>query len=122
MERILIIEDDLNILKLLRLFLENRGYEVKTAQNGIEGIEVLDGDPCFRVVLTDIRMPGKNGNHVAKYIRANEKMQDTRILAITAFPKDAEEALFDSVLTKPFEFKKLIALIDSFRLSVQQGR
>jgi DNA-binding response OmpR family regulator len=111
LERILIIEDDHHILKMIEWALTNHGCDVKVAHDGIEAMEVLNGDSHFKLVITDIRMPGVDGNQVARYIR--EKMHKTPVIAISACPPDADKELFDSILAKPFKIKELMQLVDS---------
>ncbi|MBW1799413.1 MAG: response regulator [Deltaproteobacteria bacterium] len=111
MDKILFIDDDDNILNFASKMLCYLGYEVKVAHDGEEGIELLKKNCRFKAVITDIRMPRKNGNQVAKYIRDAKKISGTPIFAITGFPEDAENGLFDSVLTKPFKMKEVISLI-----------
>ena len=116
MKQILFIEDDHEIRGLLLHFLNSLGYEVITAQNGIEGIKCLNEENGFCLVITDIRMPGATGNQVAKYIKDKKETSKLPIIAITAYPYDAEKGLFNSVLTKPFSLKDLIHLIESLSL------
>ena len=113
MEKILIIEDDLNILKVMELALTRKGYDVKVAHNGIEGMELLNDDFHFDLVISDIRMNGADGNQVAKYMKDNEKTHKTPIIAFTHYTEDAESELFDSVLAKPFTMKDLIEVVTS---------
>ena len=69
----------------------------------MEGINYLENERnSFKLIVTDIRMPGINGNQVAKYIRGEDQWRDTPIVVITGFPEDAENRLFNSILTKPF--------------------
>ena len=114
MDKILVIDDDTAILNFASKMLCHIGYEVKVARDGEEGIELLKNNCRFKVVITDIRMPRKNGNQVAKYIRDTDKLRDTLIVAVTGYPDDADSGLFDSVLTKPFRMKDLISMINSF--------
>jgi len=114
MEDILVIDDDKKILRLVYLLLTHRGYTVKTADNGIEAIRLFDENRRFRLVITDIYMPGADGNQVAKYLKSNEQMKDTPIIAISAYPEEAEKELFDSIVEKPFSTRDLSALVDSF--------
>ena len=114
MEDILVIDDDRKILRLVDHLLTRRGYTVKTADNGIEAIRLFDENRRFRLVITDIRMPGADGNQVAKYLKGTEEIKNTPIIAISAYPDDAERDLFDSVLEKPFSIHDLSALVDSF--------
>jgi CheY-like chemotaxis protein len=99
---------------MIDLALTHRGYDVKIAHNGSEGIGLLHNDSRFNLVITDIRMPVADGNQVAKHIRNNEKTHKTPIIAVSAYPSDAEKGLFDSILAKPFKIKELIELITSF--------
>lgn len=116
MKQILVIEDDHEIRGLLLQFLNLRGYEVITATDGIEGIECLNERNCFGLVITDIRMPGATGNQVAKYIKDKKETSIIPIIAITAYPHDAEKGLFDSILTKPFSLKDLLHLVQSLSI------
>ena len=113
MDRILVIDDDDTILNVISKMLGHLGYAVEVACDGETGIELLKNRYHFKVVITDIRMPGKDGNQVAKYIRDADRIQHTPILAITGFPEDADDGLFDSVLTKPFKMKDLINFIST---------
>ena len=114
MEEILVVDDDKQILRLMEHLLTRRGYTVKTADNGIEAIRLFDENRRFRLVITDIRMPGADGNQVAKYLKGTEEMKNTPIIAISAYPDDAERDLFDSIVEKPFSIRELSALVDSY--------
>jgi CheY-like chemotaxis protein len=113
MRKILFVEDNKNILNVLDLAFTNRGYDVKVAREGTEGLELLNNESYFDVVITDIRMPGADGNQVAKCIRENEKMKDTLIIAITAYRNNARDELFDYLFPKPFKMKDLIETVNS---------
>ena len=113
MDHILLI-DDQDDLKLLREVLTDLGYEVKVAHDGEEGIELVDSGYNFNLVITDINMPGMDGNAVAEYIRRSEK-PDTPIVALTASSHDdINRDLFNFVVMKPFDLKALITAIKSF--------
>jgi len=110
---ILVIDDDKNVLRLVDEFLTRLGYTVKTANNGVEGIRLLAENRRFRLVITDIRMPGVDGNQVAKYLKGKEEMKNTPIIAVSGYTDDVERGLFDSIVKKPFSLKDLTALVDS---------
>ena len=80
---VLIIDDDKAIRYFISEYLINAGYEVKEAQDGEEGIDLLKNDDKFKVVITDIRMPKKDGNEVAKYIRNSYKSKDIPVFLLT---------------------------------------
>jgi len=113
-EDILVIDDDRKILRLVDHLLTRRGYTVKTADNGIEAIRLFDENHRFRLVITDICMPGADGNQVAKYLKDNDQTKNTPIIAISAYPEDAERELFDLIVEKPFSTRDLSVLVDSY--------
>ena len=82
--RVLVVDDQPDIVYFLRLFLEEAGFEVEQATSGAKAIELLTGD-CrheFEVVVLDVRMPDVDGIEVAGEARACEECQRTRIVFI----------------------------------------
>ena len=112
MSTILVIDDEKGILQLICQALTKFGHKVETAVNGQEGIEKFD-DGNFDIVITDIRMPGVDGNGVAKHIR-NSSRQSIPVIAISGTPWHSESKNFDMILPKPFPLKKLIDSIRTF--------
>jgi CheY-like chemotaxis protein len=95
------------------------GHNVETAGDGQEGIEKFDVGN-FDIVITDIRMPGLDGNGVVKHIR-NSNRQSIPVIAISGTPWQLEDANFDMVLPKPFPLKKLVDSIRSFGTMAPQA-
>ena len=112
MSSILVIDDEKGILQLIFLVLTKFGHQVETAVSGQEGIKKFD-DGNFDIVITDIRMPGVDGNGVAKHIR-NSQRQSIPVIAISGTPWQMESNTFDMVLPKPFPLKQLIDSIRNF--------
>ena len=112
MSTILVIDDEKGILQLIRQALTRFGHKVETAVNGQEGIEKFD-DGNFDIVITDIRMPGVDGNGVVAHIR-NSSRQSIPVIAISGTPWQSEANNFDMVLPKPFPLKTLLDSIGSF--------
>jgi CheY-like chemotaxis protein len=108
---ILVIDDDEGILEVVHEFLSQHGYHVKIAHNGEEGIALFDRGQRFDLVITDIRMPGIDGNAVAKYIKHSDRA-DTPIMAISGFTDNINKGLFNMYIQKPFD---LNAIIDAAR-------
>ena len=111
MALILVIDDLKSIRNLIGAVLKDLGHEVKLAEDGQKAIELLEGLRAFDLVITDINMPNKDGNEVARYIR-NSPISSIPVVAITAFPEEAEFELFDFKITKPFileELRKAVA-------------
>lgn len=111
---VLIIDDEVMVLDALKVILEDLGYSVEGYSDPVAGEEAaIAGD--YDLVLSDLRMPGKNGAEVVKAILA--KKPKARVLVITAFPSDplAEKALGYGALglvRKPFEISKIIEYLD----------
>ena len=83
-KKILVIEDDDVMRELMRMTLEQNGYEVVTAADGVHGYDsalFLKPD----LIITDIRMPGADGIHVVRRVRDTDSLAETPILVMTAF-------------------------------------
>lgn len=88
--RILIADDEPDILELLEYNLRKEGYEVKTASNGNEAIEKARKFHPHLVIL-DVMMPGKNGVEVCEIMRSRMEFQDTLIIFLTALNDEATQ-------------------------------
>ena len=119
MSTILVIDDEKGVLQLIDQALTRFGHHVETAGDGQEGIEKFD-DGHFDIVITDIRMPGVDGNGVVKHIR-NSNRQSIPVIAISGTPWQLEDENFDMVLPKPFPLKKLVDSIRSLGTMVPQA-
>ena len=116
MGRILIIEDDAQIRKMLRRVLEDAGYEVEEAPDGLEGIELYRKKPAD-LVITDIVMPEKEG--LETIIELRREFQDVKIIAISGggrirpepYLQVAEGFGVEHVFTKPFDIRDLLAAV-----------
>jgi DNA-binding response OmpR family regulator len=111
MSTILVIDDEKGISQLIRLALTKAGHDVETADNGRDGIRKFD-DGSFDIVITDIRMPGVDGNGVVAHIRQSSK-QAIPVIGITGTPWLRETDEFDIVLPKPFPLRQLVESIRS---------
>lgn len=111
MKKVLIVEDEQSILKLLQYNLEKEGYEVSGAMDGKEGYEMALST-SFDIILLDLMLPGMDGMDVCRELR-REKV-DTPIIMLTA--KDSEidkivglELGADDYMTKPFSPREVTA-------------
>lgn len=106
---ILIIDDEPKMCKILRFALEPVGYQVTTAESAEEGVEKFDGAE-FDLVLTDLKMPGKDGLYVLDTVK--KKRPDTEVILMTAYAtaQNAVDAMkkgaYDYII-KPFEMDEL---------------
>ena len=110
MHNLLIIDDEEIIINLLNDYFSQLGYSVVTAKNGNEGIDLFNASPNFDLVITDINMPGIDGNAVARSIRLSQKTK-MPIVGMSGYNDKIEGELFDFMLAKPFNLKDLMALI-----------
>jgi len=113
MALILVIDDQSSIRSILAMVLKDLGHEVKLAEDGQKGIELLEGQGDFSLVITDINMPNKDGNEVASHIR-KACCSTIPVVAITAFPQEANTELFDDMIIKPFKLEKLRETVARF--------
>lgn len=118
MYKILIVDDEPDILDLLKYNLEKEGYEILTASDGKEGVELAN---TFQphVILMDIMMPGLDGIEACRRVRQNPLLADTFILFLTARSEEYSEiAAFDSgandFVTKPVKPRALVSRISAF--------
>lgn len=110
--KILIVDDDSNIVELIRLYLEKDGFDTVTASNGKQALEKFSSDAPDLIVL-DVMMPEMDGWQVCREIR---KTSDVPIIMLTAKGETFDKVLglelgADDYMVKPFETKELVARI-----------
>lgn len=112
--KILLVEDDPNARDMLCALLDLKGFEVYTAENGAQALEML-GSLRPEVIVTDMRMPLIAGDDLIKTIRQREDLADVPIIVLTAFKKDfvmaALAAGATEVLEKPMGVSQLVGTI-----------
>jgi len=126
-KKILIADDEPDILEILKFNLEAEGYIVKTAKNGIEAIEI--GKSFLpNLIILDIMMPGKTGIEVCEELRAIPSFKNTLIIFLTAMNDDSTEVKglesgADDYLAKPIRTKVLLSKVQSLfrRLSESEN-
>ena len=125
-QKILVVDDDPDIVELLEYNLKKEGYEVKTASDGHEGLQAARD---FRpdLILLDIMMPRQDGIETARLIRNDNDLRDTYILFLTARSEEYSEiAAFevgaDDYITKPIKPRALMSRINAlFRREAQKS-
>ena len=112
-QRILIVEDEPQIARVLQLELEFEGYETKVTHTGTDGL-IAYREGLWDLILLDIMLPEMNGLDVLKRIRKDERMTPVILLTAKSDVKDKVEGLdlgANDYITKPFEFDELLARI-----------
>jgi DNA-binding response OmpR family regulator len=112
---ILAVDDEPNILLSIEFILEMEGYEVHTAHDGDEALEVA-GRIRPDVILLDINMPRKDGFEVCRILREQAEMARTKVIMLTAKGQTLErkkglEVGADEYVTKPFSAEDLLQKI-----------
>jgi DNA-binding response OmpR family regulator len=116
--RVLLVDDDANILDFLALALEDEGYEVETAENGAVALERLDAaaDRPPAVIILDLWMPVLDGHSFLKAYRRRPEPH-AAVIALTAAQYDAAKSAAvdaEGFLTKPFSLDELIEMVRRF--------
>ncbi|MBP3273167.1 MAG: response regulator transcription factor [Ruminococcus sp.] len=114
--KILIAEDDEDIRELLTLYLENEGYRVITAENGVEALSAAESERPD-LALVDIMMPKMNGYELTRHLRAGS-MGSIPIIIISAMTADSDKIIgldigADDYITKPFNPLEVTARVRS---------
>ena len=115
MKKILIVDDEPNIVMTLEYAFKKQGFEVYIARDGDEALDILKQN-VPDVALLDIMMPNVDGYQTLKYIKSQKALELVKVVFLTAKNKasDMEKGLkmgADKYLTKPFSVKKIVAEI-----------
>jgi DNA-binding response OmpR family regulator len=114
--RILLVDDDVDLLEAVRLRLRSAGFEVLTAGDGIAATQLIKREKPDLVVL-DVNMPGGNGHTVARRMRGDPELTSIPVILLTACMGDTdyEQAWSNGVekyIVKPFHPEELLLAID----------
>lgn len=114
-KEILVVDDDADISATIVGILHEAGFAVDTAHDGVEALASM-ADHSYRVVITDIQMPGLNGFELARAIRSLVGRSTPYIIGMTAkqenLASDPKAGVFNGTLSKPFDEEELIYLIE----------
>lgn len=111
-KKILIVDDEPNILLSLEFLLKKNGYDVFIARNGHEALKIADEERP-NIMILDIMMPDVDGYEVCQKVKTSELTKDTKVIFLSAKtkPEDIEKGYAigaDLYLTKPFSTRKLM--------------
>lgn len=124
-KKILIVDDEEHIVELIKFNLETQGYEVITANNGIDAIDIAKKEKPD-LVLLDLMLPGMDGYDVCKAIKGDKEISKTPIIMLTAKGEEFDKVLglelgADDYITKPFSIRELQARVKAvLRRSVKE--
>ena len=115
--KILIADDEPNILISLEYLMKRAGYEVHVARDGQEALDALRRERP-RLILLDVMMPKKSGFEVCQELRADEAIKDTLVLMLTAKGRETDVAKgmgvgANAYVTKPFSTRELVQKVSA---------
>lgn len=115
MSKILIVEDDIEINKLISEYLSTQGYEVHVAYNGVSALELLKKDENINLILLDIMLPMQSGDRVLQKIR---EFSNVPVIIVSAKETvqnkiDLMRLGADDYITKPFDLDEVIVRIEA---------
>ncbi|MFQ5888167.1 MAG: PleD family two-component system response regulator [Candidatus Hydrothermarchaeales archaeon] len=117
MARILVVDDERDIVTLVKIILEKEGHEIVAAENGEKCMEILRTNKPD-LILLDIRMPGESGWDICRKIKGDAETKDIPVVMFTVrgSQKSVEKSLVyahaDAHISKPFETKDLLEKIE----------
>ena len=114
-ERILIVDDDREIVRLLRSYLQRERYAVSVAYDGETALHALRRESP-RLMLLDLMLPDKDGWEITRTVRGDEKLANTLIIMLTARVEDTDKIIglelgADDYVTKPFNPREVVARV-----------
>ena len=113
MPRILIVDDESSIRSLLATAFERKGYEVRTAPDGPEAVD-LCGNESFDAVISDVVMPHMNGHDLARWIA--ERNPHTRMVLMSGYDGGCQNCPYSprcEFLQKPFRLGEVVSLVET---------
>ena len=124
MKKILIVDDEADIIEILQFVLESNGYECITAFDGEEGLKLArEANPDL--IILDVMMPKMNGYKISRLLKYDAKYKNIPILMLTARSQDTDKALgeetgADEYITKPFQIENIVETVNKY-LGQQDG-
>ena len=115
-KKVLVVDDDVRNVFALTSVLEARRMEVRYAENGVDAIKILEGEPDVSIVLMDIMMPELDGYETIRHIRSMPQFESLPIISLTAkaMKGDREKSIAagaSDYITKPVDTDKLVSLL-----------
>jgi len=118
--KVLVFDDDPDLVAICSLILESEGYAVEAARNGSEAVDKLQDHDDIDLVLLDVMMPVLDGISVCKMVKRNPRTKDLPVVLISASSvlREKGKDLADAVIEKPFDIDDLINTVGHFAPAV----
>jgi CheY-like chemotaxis protein len=116
---ILLMEDEADISLLAQFTLESAGFKVLVANNGNEGLGLLESEGAINLIILDIMMPGMDGYEVLKRLKSDPVKKDIPVLIFSAMVQEKEvekgyQLGAEGYIKKPFDAKLMISEVERF--------
>ena len=115
--KILLIEDELDLVEVTKMRLEKSGYEVIAVPSGEAALDLIQNDPPG-LILLDLLLPGMQGEEICKKLKCDDRLKTIPVVLFTAsasdIPKVAREVGADDYIMKPFESEELLGKVKKF--------
>lgn len=123
-KKILVVDDERHIVRLVEVNLTKAGYDVTSAYDGIEALEKVAEDKPDMIIL-DVMMPRMDGFETLKRLQANSETQNIPVIMLTAKAQDADifrgwSSGVSSYLTKPFNPRELLTFVERIFQSLEE--
>ena len=114
--KVLVVDDEIHIIHVIAIKLRNNGFDVVSAENGAEAMELARKDRPD-IIVTDFQMPIMNGLEFVTNLRQNQELKDIPVIMLTArgfavTDEQKEELQISECLSKPFSPKELLRCIE----------
>ncbi len=124
-QRILVVDDDKEIVRIIRAYLQQAGYTVLTAYDGETALHIIRSDRPDLVVL-DLMLPDRDGWSITRVVRADEALAATPIIMLTARVESTDRVLglnlgADDYVPKPFDPHEVVARVRAVLRRAQDG-
>ena len=112
-DKILLVEDEPDLLQTLAFNFENEGYKVAKALDGKEAMKFLEDDDSISLVILDLRLPDMSGLDICRHIRAADNLKDILVIMVTAKGEEVDRVVgfevgADDYVVKPYSVRELL--------------
>ena len=112
-DKILLVEDEPDLLKTLAFNFESEGYKVEKALNGKEAMKFLEDDDSISLVILDLMLPDMSGLDICRHIRAADNLKDILVIMVTAKGEEVDRVVgfevgADDYVVKPYSVRELL--------------
>ena len=116
-KKIVVVEDEPDILEVIRYNLEREGFEVFTALDGKAGLDVIEQQQP-NLILLDLMLPGIDGLEICRRVKANPRLQDVSVIMVSAKGEETDIVIglgigADDYVSKPFSPRELLARVNA---------